>query len=323
MILEHVFLEGAGLCPMAGVTDVTFRLICRELGSAFATTEMVSAKGYLMSPGHRAAVQLLLHAQHEGPLGVQLFGREPEVMAEAARRLSGQGFSFIDINMGCPAPKIVSGGEGSALMKEPLTAGSVIGAVVKATNLPVTVKLRSGWDPAHVNAPELARIAEAEGAAAITVHARTRDQFYSGRADWRVIADVVRAVHIPVIGNGDVASLRDAAAMREETLCRGVAVGRAARGNPWVFQEIACGFRGEPYAPPTVRQRLYMALRHLDMLTALHGEDRAVREMRGHVAAYAQGARGSAKLRARVMALTGVDEVRRALLEYLESLNEG
>ncbi len=314
------FLSGAGLCPMAGVTDVTFRLICRELGSDFSTTEMVSAKGYLMSPGHRAAVELLLRAEHEGPLGVQLFGRDPSAMAEAARRLSGQGFSFVDINMGCPAPKIVSGGEGSALMKEPLTAGRVIGAVVKAAGLPVTVKIRSGWDKEHINAPELAHIAEGEGASAITVHARTRDQFYSGRADRRVIAEVVRAVNIPVIGNGDVASFRDAAAMREETLCHGVAVGRAARGNPWVFREIACGMLGEGYVPPTIAERLTMALRHLDMLAALHGEERAVREMRGHIAAYAQGARGCARLRASVMTLHRVDEVRTALQEFL---NEG
>ncbi len=320
MILSQAFSEGAGLCPMAGVTDVTFRLICRELGASFSTTEMVSAKGYLMSPGHRAAVQLLLHAQHEGPVGVQLFGREPEAMAEAARRLSGQGFSFVDINMGCPAPKIVSGGEGSALMKEPLLAGRVIAAVVRASELPVTVKIRSGWDPAHVNAPEVARIAEGEGAAAVTVHARTRDQFYSGRADRRVIAEVVDAVDIPVIGNGDIASFQDARAMIAETGCQGVGVGRAARGNPWVFREIACGMRGEAFVPPTIREKLEMAMRHLDMLTALHGEERAVREMRSHVVSYAQGARNCAKLRQHVMTLTGVDAVRSALQDFL---NEG
>jgi len=281
---------------------------------------MVSAKGYLMSPGHRAAVQLLLHAEQEGPVGLQLFGRDPEAMAEAARRLSGQGFSFVDINMGCPAPKIVSGGEGSALMKEPLTAGRVIGAVVRAAGLPVTVKIRSGWDKEHVNAPEIAHIAESEGASSVTVHARTRDQFYSGRADRSVIAQVVRAVHIPVIGNGDIASFRDAKAMLEETGCQGVAVGRAARGNAWVFREIACGMRGETYFPPSVREKLEMAMRHLDMLTSLHGEERAVREMRGHIASYAQGARGCAKLRQHVMTLTSVEEVRRALLDFL---NEG
>lgn len=320
MNLDLKFSEGAGLCPMAGVTDITFRLICRELGSVFSTTEMVSAKGYLLSPGHRAAVELLLHAEHEGPVGVQLFGRDPSAMAEAARRLSGQGFSFVDINMGCPAPKIVSGGEGSALMREPLLAGRVIGAVVKAAGLPVTVKIRSGWDREHINAPELAHIAEGEGASAVTVHARTRDQFYSGRADRSVIAAVVRAVHIPVIGNGDVACFRDAEAMRAETGCHGVAVGRAARGNPWIFREIACGLRGEAYVAPSIQERLEMAMRHLDMLAALHGEERAVREMRGHVAAYAQGARGCARLRAKVMTLRRVDEVRSALQEFL---NEG
>lgn len=320
MSLDLKFLGDAGLCPMAGVTDVTFRLICRELGSAFSTTEMVSAKGYLMSPNHRAATDLLLHSEHEGPVGVQLFGRDPSAMAEAARRLSGQGFSFVDINMGCPAPKIVSGGEGSALMKEPLVAGRVIGAVVKAAGLPVTVKIRSGWDKAHINASELARIAEGEGAVAVTVHARTRDQFYSGRADRSVIEEVVRAVNIPVIGNGDIASWRDALSMREETGCHGVALGRAARGNPWVFREIACGMRGEAYIAPSIEERLRMAMRHLDMLAALHGEDRAVREMRGHIAAYAQGARGCAKLRASVMTLHRVGEVRSALQEFL---NEG
>ncbi len=320
MILSAAFSHGAGLCPMAGVTDVTFRLICRELGAAFATTEMVSAKGYLMSPGHRAAIQLLLHAAHEGPLGVQLFGRDPEAVAEAARRLSDQGFSFVDLNMGCPAPKIVSGGEGSALLKEPLLAGRVIEATVRAVHIPVTVKIRSGWDPAHVNAPEVARIAQDAGAAAVTVHARTRDQFYSGRADRRVIADVVRAVSIPVIGNGDIASGNDALSMLRETGCAGVAVGRAARGNPWLFREIACAMRGETHAPPSIDERLTMAMRHLDMLAALHGEERAVREMRGHVASYAHGSKGCARLRARVMALTTVECVRDALLEFL---NEG
>ena len=281
---------------------------------------MVSAKGYLMSPGHRAAVQLLLHAEHEGPLGVQLFGRDETAMAEAARRLSDQGFSFVDINMGCPAPKIVSGGEGSALMKEPLTAARVIAAVARATDLPVTAKIRSGWDAGHVNAPEMARIAQEEGAAAVTVHARTRDQFYSGRADQSVIAEVVRAVDIPVIGNGDISSGRDALLMLRETGCAGVAVGRAARGNPWIFREIAQAMQGEECAPPSIRERLSMAMRHLDMLAALHGEERAVREMRGHAVAYAQGVKGCAKLRGHIMTLTTVDAVRGALLDFL---NEG
>lgn len=320
MILESAFSEGAGLCPMAGVTDVSFRLICREMGAAFATTEMVSAKGYLMSPGHRAARELLRSAGHEGPLGVQLFGRDPGSMAEAAKALSGRGFSFVDINMGCPAPKIASGGEGAALMREPLQAGRVIGAVVRATPLPVTVKIRSGWDAGSVNAPEIARIAEAEGGQAVTVHARTRDQYYSGRADRSVIARVVSAVHIPVIGNGDVASGADALSMLRETLCAGVAVGRAARGNPWIFREIACALRGEAFSPPSVRERLTLAMRHLDMLAALLGEERAVREMRGHVACYARGAKGCAKLRERVNALKELGEVRRALMDFL---NEG
>jgi tRNA-dihydrouridine synthase B len=320
MILDDVLSSGAGLCPMAGVTDVTFRLICREMGAAFSTTEMVSAKGYLLSPGHRAAAQLLMRATHEGPVGVQLFGRDPEAMAEAARRLQGQGFSFVDINMGCPAPKIVSGGEGAALMKEPILAGRVIGAVVRASSLPVTVKIRSGWDQAHINAVEMAKIAESEGAAALTIHARTRDQFYSGRADRSVIADVVRAVHIPVIGNGDIASGADALSMLRETGCAGVGVGRAARGNPWIFGEIRAAMRGGIWTAPTIRERLYMAMRHLDMLAALHGEERAVREMRGHVACYAQGARNCAKLRQRVMTLTGIEPVRQALIDFL---NEG
>ncbi len=320
MILTRALGEGAGLCPMAGVTDVTFRLICREMGAAFSTTEMVSARGYLLSPGHRAAAQLLMHAEHEGPVGVQLFGRDPTAMAEAAKRLSDQGFSFVDINMGCPAPKIVSGGEGAALMKEPSVAARVVAAVVRATRLPVTVKIRSGWDADHVNAPEMARIAEGEGAAAVTVHARTRDQFYAGRADRGVIAEAVRAVDIPVIGNGDIASGRDAVDMLRQTGCAGVAVVRAARGNPWVFSEIAQAMRGGDWRPPTIRDRLEMAMRHLDMLAALHGEERAVREMRGHVAAYAQGAKGCAKLRGRVMTLTTVEDVRGALLDFL---NEG
>ncbi len=208
--------------------------------------------------------------------------------------------------MGCPAPKIVSGGEGAALMKEPLAAAKVIGAVSRASGIPVTVKIRSGWDAAHINAPEIARIAQQEGARAVTVHARTRDQFYSGRADQSVIAAVVRAVDIPVIGNGDIASGEDALAMLRETGCAGVGVGRAARGNPWLFREIACRLRGEAFAPPSIRGRLELAMRHLDMLAALLGEARRPGDARpcGQLRPRGQGLRAAARASTRWRALT-------------------
>ena len=312
------FPQGAGLAPMAGVTDMPMRRLCFEMGAAWAVSEMLSAKGFMYAPkGTRAMDNLLSHDKSEGILGLQIFGREPQFMSAAAERLSDRGFDFIDINMGCPAPKIVSNGEGSALMKEPELAERIVAAVVKATSLPVTVKMRAGWDSEHMSAVELAKRAEQAGAAAITVHGRTRDQMYSGRADRDIIARVKAAVSIPVIGNGDVRSAADYFAMKRETGCDGVAIGRGAQGNPWLFGEILAAERGEPFEKPTVRGRVEMALRHARMQADYVGEAQAAKEMRKHVAWTMQGMPGCARLREAVNNTQSLEEMARVLNAYI------
>lgn len=307
---------GAGLAPMAGVTDMPFRLLCCEQGASWAVTEMLSAKGYLYAPQSRQTLALLRRDGGEGVLGLQLFGHEPRVMAEAAARLY-QGFDFIDINMGCPAHKIVSGGDGSALMRQPALAGAMIETVAKRVPCPVTVKLRAGWDQQHRNALELCRIAQEAGAAAVTLHARTREQFYGGRADWSLIGEAAAALSIPVIGNGDVACGEDALRMLEQTGCAGVMVGRGARGYPWIFQEIRCALSGAAFVPPDFAARVRMALKHLEMEVALRGERSAVLEMRGHLAWYLSDHPGCAKLRAHINTLNSADQVAAALTKLL------
>ena len=247
---------GAGLAPMAGVTDAAMRLLCHESGAAWAVSEMLSAKGWIYSGGkNQATRELLTRLPGEGIAGLQLFGREPELMARAAQELESAGFEFIDLNFGCPAPKITGNGEGSALMREPERIGEIVSAVSKATRLPVTAKIRAGWDETCINAPEVARICESSGAQAIAVHARTRMQQYSGRADWSIIKKVKKSVSVPVLGNGDVRSGADAVNMIAQTGCDGVIVGRAAQGNPWIFAEIRAFLTGEAYAPPAARAR--------------------------------------------------------------------
>ena len=301
---------GAGLAPMAGVTDMPMRLLCFEMGAAWAVSEMLSAKGFMYAPkGTRAMNDLLRFSEREGVLGLQLFGREPEYMRQAAERLSDAGFSFIDINMGCPAPKIVSNGEGSALMKELPLAEEIIRATVKGSRLPVTVKCRAGWDSSSVNAVELAKRAEQAGAAAITVHGRTKEQMYTGHADWEIIAAVKRAVSIPVIGNGDVRSAADYLAMKAQTGCDGVLVGRGAQGNPWLFREIAAAERGEACPPVTLAERVELALRHGRMQAEYIGDGPAVREMRKHVTWYVQGAPGCAKIRERINRMETLEDM--------------
>ena len=295
MNIASVRLEGnVFLAPMAGVTDFPFRLLCREMGCALAFTEMVSAKGMLLAPpGNRAARELLLTSPQEGPVALQLFGREPQTVAEAARRLAGDGrFCLVDLNMGCPAPKIAGSGEGSGLLREPDLAVRVAEAVVRASPVPVTVKLRMGWDEDSLVYEELGRRLQEVGVSALTLHARTRRQFYAGRADWDAIARLKRAVSIPVIGNGDVTCLQDARRMMEQTGCDAAMIGRAAMGNPWVFAG----------RDPSPRERVEGALRHARMLMAFKGEAVAMREMRGHVACYVRGLHGAARIRERVNA---------------------
>ena len=309
--------KGAGLAPMAGVTDAAMRLLCREQGAAWAVSEMLSAKGWVFSKGkNRNANDLLVRLPGEGIAGLQLFGSEPEYMAAAAAELEARGFDFIDINFGCPAPKITGNGEGSAMLKNPRGIEAVVRATAKATRLPVTVKIRSGWDAHSINAPEIARICEAAGARAVAVHARTRMQQYSGAADWSVIRAVKAAVSVPVFGNGDVRTAADAARMLDETGCDGVIVGRAAQGNPWLFREIAAEFRGESAAPPTPRERVDMALRHYALEIQCFGEKRAVLEMRKHIAWYVHGMRGATRFREDVNRLADPAAVMDALREF-------
>lgn len=309
------FAGRAALAPMAGVTDAAMRLLCNEQGAAWSVSEMLSAKGWIYSKGkNRAANELLTRLPGEGIAGLQLFGREPDYMAAAATELEGIGFDFIDINFGCPAPKIAGAGEGSALMREPELLGSIVRAVADAVKVDVTVKIRAGWDRDSINAVDVARICEDNGAKAIAVHARTRDQFYSGKADWSIIRDVKNAVKIPVFGNGDIFSGADAVRMMEITGCDAVMVGRGAQGNPWIFAEINACIDGQPFEKPTPAMRVEAARRHFEMETNLHGEKKGLLEMRKHIAWYVRGLRDATGFRNTINTL----ETREAVLDALE-----
>lgn len=313
------FTCGAGLAPMAGVTDAAMRLICHEQGARWSVSEMLSAKGWIYSQGkNRNARELLMRLPGEGQAGLQLFGREPEYMAAAARQLQDIGFEFIDINFGCPAPKIAGAGEGSALMREPELLGKIVRAVADAVQLPVSAKIRAGWDENSINAVEIAKICEDNGAQAITVHARTRMQYYSGSADWRIIRDVKRAVSVPVFGNGDIFRAADALRMLDETGCDAVMVGRGAQGNPWLFAGIMALMEGRTPPEVTSRMRVEMAKRHFEMETELHGKRQGLLEMRKHIAWYVHGLHGASGFRNHINALETGEEVLEALDEFMK-----
>ena len=311
--------RGAALAPMAGVSDAAMRLLCHEQGAAWSVSEMLSAKGWIYSGGkNRNARELLTRLSGEGVAALQLFGSDPQIMADAAQDLASAGFDFYDINFGCPAPKITGNGEGSALMRDPRQIGRIVRAVADAVDRPVTVKIRAGWDAEHINAVEVAQICEQAGAAAIAVHGRTRMQQYAGRADWSIIREVKRQVSVPVFGNGDVRSGADAMRMLTETGCDAVLVARAAEGNPWLFAEIRAALSGEDYTPPTPRQRVETALRHFELEERLHGERGGMLEMRKHIAWYISGMRGAARFRERINSLESAGEVKAALMEFAE-----
>lgn len=284
------------LAPMAGVTDLPFRVLCREQGAGCVVTEMVSAKAVLYN--NKNTRELLQIDPAERPAAVQLFGSEPDIMAEIAARLEEGPYDYIDVNMGCPVPKIVNNGEGSALMKNPGQAKKVLTAMVKAVKKPVTVKFRKGFNDLSVNAVEFAKMAESCGVAAVAVHGRTREQYYSGKADWDIIRQVKEAVRIPVIGNGDIFTPEDAGRMLKETGCDGIMVARGAKGNPWLFGRINHYLdTGEVLPGPSMAEIKAMILRHGRMLVQFKGEGVAMREMRGHMAWYTKGMPHSATLR--------------------------
>ena len=284
------------LAPMAGVTDLPFRLLCREQGCGMAVTEMVSAKAILYH--NKNTNELLAVDSQEGPVSVQLFGSDPEIMAEIAVRLEEGPYACIDVNMGCPVPKIVNNGEGSSLMRNPKLAEKILSAMVRAVKKPVTVKFRKGFNEDCVNAVEFAKMAESCGVSMVAVHGRTREQYYSGKADWNIIRQVKAAVKIPVIGNGDIFTPEDAGRMIEETGCDGVMVARGAKGNPWIFKRINRYLEtGEVMPNPGMEEIRDMILRHGKMLAEYKGELTAMREMRGHMAWYTKGMPGSAALR--------------------------
>ncbi len=303
--------------PMAGVTDKAFRILAKEAGCGLVYTEMISDKALVF--GNRHTIGMLNLEGEEKPLAVQIFGSEPAVMAQAARIVAEEGADIIDINMGCPTPKIIKNGEGSALMRCPEQATEIAASVVAAVKVPVTVKMRRGWDDAHQNALELALLLEKTGVAAVTIHGRTRDQFYSGKADRQVITDLRRMLKIPIIGNGDIWEPEDAQRMLQETGCAGVMIGRGSMGNPWLFSRTVALLEGRCLTMPTPVERITMAIRHFHLLIEFKGADKAVREMRKHAAWYLKGLRDAARLREKVNQINTVGEFGQVLETWLET----
>ena len=305
---------------MAGVSDLPFRLLCREQGAGLVCMEMVSAKAILYK--NRNTEELLTIDPKEHPVSLQLFGSDPDIISEIAKQIEERPFDILDLNMGCPVPKVVNNGDGSALMKNPRLAGEIIEKTARAIKKPLTVKIRKGFDDAHVNAVELAHIAQESGAAAVAVHGRTREQYYAGHADWDIIRQVKEAVSIPVIGNGDIRTPEDVAAMSEQTGCDGYMIARGAEGNPWIFRQILHYFEtGEHLARPDFSEVTEMLLRHAKMQIDCKGDYTGIREIRKHAAWYTAGYRNSSKLRGRINEVENYEQLE-ALFREVESYNE-
>ena len=321
MRIGDVVLENeVFLAPMAGVTDLAFRLICKEYGSGLLYTEMINAKALCYDDEKTKGMLKIEEEEH--PVAVQIFGSEPEFIAGATEILNEHSNEILDINMGCPAPKVVKNGDGSALMKTPQLAAKVIEAAAKKSKKPVTVKFRKGWDEDSINAVEFAKMAEASGAQAITIHGRTRAQYYSGTADWDIIEEIKNAVKIPVIGNGDIVTIEDAINIRKKTGCDAIMIGRGVQGNPWIFNRINHYMKtGEILPEPTAEEKIRTAIKHFNLAIKEDGEYVAVREMRKHLGWYLKGMKKSARLRDEINKLESADEVVGRLEAYIaESL---